>query len=75
MCTILNGCTMKLVSKEEFIALELDRYCYSRNTVELEDHHYKTSYYGEKGNLVGFYESFPNARGEMVSIYFRTQIL
>lgn len=65
---------MKLVSKEEFISLELDRYCGQKKT-ELAAHHYKTSYYGTQGNLVGFYESFPDARGEMVSIYFRTQTL
>lgn len=65
---------MKLISKEEFINLQLGILNKCVQT-DLENHHYKTSYYGEKGNLVGFYESFPNARGEMVSIYFRTQTL
>ena len=62
---------MRLVSREEFISLELDRYCGQKKT-EIAAHHYKTSYYGTQGNLVGFYESFPDARGEMVSIYFIT---
>ena len=64
---------MKLVSKEEWI--EFNKTPYEKKIVEISDFHYKTSYYGEKGNLVGFYESFPNAIGEMVSIYFKTQTL
>lgn len=59
---------MKLVNKSEW--LNLDKTPYERKVIELADYHYKTSYYGEKGNLIGFYESFPNATGEMVSIYF-----
>ena len=64
---------MKLVSREDWITF--NKTIYEKKVTEVADHHYKTSYYGEKGNLVGFYESFPDARGEMVSIYFRTKTL
>lgn len=59
---------MQLVSREDWIAF--DKTIYEKKVTEVTDYHYKTSYYDEKGNLVGFYESFPNATGEMVSIYF-----
>lgn len=61
---------MKLVSREEWI--DFNKTIYEKEVTEVADYHYKTSYYAEKGNLVGFYESFPNATGEMVSIYFIT---
>ena len=59
---------MKLVSREDWLAF--DKTAYKKKVVEVADFHYKTSYYGEKGNLVGSYESFSIATGDMVSICF-----
>jgi len=60
---------MKLVSRTEWLDLNLKGNSSSK-CKNLADFHYKTSYYGEQGNLLGFSESFPNATGDMVSIYF-----
>lgn len=59
---------MKLVSREDWI--DIDKTAYDKKIIEVSDFHYKTSYYDKKGNLFGFYESFSNTIGEMVSIYF-----
>lgn len=59
---------MKLVSREDWI--DIDKTAYDKKIIEVNDFHYKTSYYDKKGNLFGFYESFSNTISEMVSIYF-----
>jgi hypothetical protein len=59
---------VKLVSREDWI--DIDKTAYDKKIIEVNDFHYKTSYYDKKGNLFGFYESFSNTISEMVSIYF-----
>lgn len=65
---------MRLVSKESWEDYNLSE-SFEGKSIQLAKFHYKTSYYNEQGNLLGFYEVFPNLVGEMVSIYFRTQTL